>query len=102
MGLYAGELAICREVLGKGRSIEEWRGIATILERKGFPKIDPLFGGRYMPAVKAWLDAYNSVDEISFPKRGEGKCSTKLKLRGSSGPPDKPENVYPIGSRDRT
>ena len=26
------------------------------LERRGFPKRDPLFRGRYWPAVSAWLD----------------------------------------------
>jgi hypothetical protein len=69
-GLYLSEPEIARFVLGPKR-ITEWRGIAAILERDGFPKVDPLFGGRYAPAVRAWLDAYNRVANITPPRRGK-------------------------------
>jgi hypothetical protein len=33
------------------------------LENYGFPKADPLFKGRYWPAVRAWLDAHAGLRE---------------------------------------
>jgi hypothetical protein len=100
MSLYLTEAEVAREVLGPKR-ISEWLAIASILERDGFPTVDPLFGGRYMPAVRAWLDAYNRVDNISPPRRGK-ESWPEPKRQGSSGVGAKPENVFPIGSRERT
>lgn len=50
-------LAVC------GKNAAQWPSIAPLLEREGLPTIDPLFGGRYVPAVKAWLDAKNGLGE---------------------------------------
>ncbi len=33
-----------------------WAAKVIILERQGFPKIDPIMGARYLPAVRAWWD----------------------------------------------
>lgn len=55
MPLFPCEVDIARAVLGPGR-VSEWKAIAIILERQGLPRIDPMFGGRYWPAVKAWFD----------------------------------------------
>lgn len=98
--LYPKEAEIAEFVLGHGR-FEEWRGIATILERDGFPKIDPLFGGRYLPAVSAWLDAYNRVATIAPPRRGR-ETWPEPKHRGSNGDQSRVENVVPIGMREKT
>jgi len=38
-----------------------FRSAIRELERQGFPKVKPLFRGRYWPAVKAWLDAFERV-----------------------------------------
>jgi hypothetical protein len=53
--LFATEEEIARLVLGPGRTAE-WKGMATVLERKGLPAIDPQAGRRYWPAVKAFFD----------------------------------------------
>jgi hypothetical protein len=98
--LYLSESEIARLVLGAKR-VSEWRGIAAILERDGFPKVDPLFGGRYAPAVRAWLDAYNRVANITPPRRGREKWP-EVERPDSSGGSGKTENVLPIGMRDRT
>lgn len=42
-------------VLGHGKYIH-WRAVVSLLEGRGFPKIDGLMGGRYVPAVKAFFD----------------------------------------------
>jgi hypothetical protein len=42
------------------------------LERHGFPKADPLFKGRYAPAVRAWLDAQAGLGK-SAPQIEDGE-----------------------------
>lgn len=66
--LYPEEEEIARLVCGKKR-VGEWRGLAVVLERDGFPRIDPQFGGRYWPAVKAFLDQRNHVADHGFDRR---------------------------------
>jgi hypothetical protein len=48
--LYPDEAEIARRVLGE--RAQEWPGKVTVLERDGLPKIDPLMGGRFWPAVR--------------------------------------------------
>lgn len=68
--LYAGDLEIGRAVLGPKRACE-WKALAGLLEAAGLPKIDPLFGGRYVPAVKAFLDRHNGL-MVSAPIAPDG------------------------------
>ncbi len=58
--LFPDEAEIARLIVGPKRAAY-WRGTAVVLERDGFPRIDPQFGGRYWPAVKAFLDARNHL-----------------------------------------
>ena len=61
--LYPDEAEIARRVLG-GRA-QEWPGKAAVLERDGLPKIDPLMGGRFWPAVRQWfLDRHGLVGQL--------------------------------------
>jgi hypothetical protein len=60
MPFFSPEREVAREVLGPGH-VAEWRALATILERRGMPQIDPMFGARYWPAVRAWLDYRHGV-----------------------------------------
>lgn len=50
---YPDEREIAALLLGKERA-HRWPEIATIEERHGFPRVDPLYGGRYWPAVQAF------------------------------------------------
>jgi hypothetical protein len=54
--LFASDEAIGEAVLGRDRKCE-FHGLATLHERDGMPKISPVWGGRYVPAVKSFLDA---------------------------------------------
>lgn len=65
--LYADDLAIGAAVLGFKRACE-WRDMAPLLEMRGLPKIDPLHGGRYTPAVKAFYDKDNGLSEVAVLK----------------------------------
>ena len=68
--LYATDDEIGEAVLGYDRS-GEFKGLALLLERQGMPKIVPLLGGRYVPAVKQFFDSYNGVS-TSAPAAPDG------------------------------
>jgi len=53
--LFASDEAIGEAVLGRNRR-GEFHGLATLHERDGMPKISAVWGGRYVPAVKLFLD----------------------------------------------
>ena len=53
--LFADDATLGTALLGSHRS-REWREIAALLESRGLPKMDPLMGGRYVPAIKAFFD----------------------------------------------
>lgn len=36
-------------------SEKRWRPVVQHFERQGFPRVDPLVGKRYWPAVETWL-----------------------------------------------
>jgi hypothetical protein len=112
IALYASEEQVAELVLGPGH-LRDWKDRAVILEREGLPKIDPMMGGRYLPAVRTFFDLRNGVysnrskpvlmkpdgkDNFSCPK-------PKQKLvpptrPASTGENAAPENVFPIGSPD--
>jgi hypothetical protein len=59
--LYPDEAEIALLVLGSRRA-RDWPAVAAIDERKGLPKIDPLYGGRYWPAVARFYSIKNGLD----------------------------------------
>lgn len=53
-------------ILGPTRA-KMWPGLAKVLERSGLPKVDPMFGGRYWPKVRLFLDDMNGMgDDMSL------------------------------------
>lgn len=70
--LYPPEDEIARAVVGPERA-KAWDGIATVLERRGFPKKDPTFGGRYWPAVKAYLDRRHGLNQADTVTNADGE-----------------------------
>ena len=53
--LFASDAEVGAALLGTKRA-SEWRALVALYERQGFPKIDPVMGGRYVPAIKAFFD----------------------------------------------
>lgn len=47
-----------------GQSVGDWQAKSVVLERNGLPRIDPLMGGRYWPAVKQFFDRCHGVSNI--------------------------------------
>src|SRR5215470_16090752 len=72
--LFASDEAIGEAVLGRERR-GEFHGLATLHERDGMPKISAVWGGRYVPAVRAFLDAqYGLAAAVPLAPNGvEGK-----------------------------
>jgi hypothetical protein len=53
--LFPSEAQIAELVVGRERA-KDWPMIAQSLEKRGFPKIDTLHGGRKLKDVLAWYD----------------------------------------------
>lgn len=68
MPLFPCEADIARAVLGPGH-VNDWKILVPSLERQGLPRIDPLFGGRYWPAVKLWFDRRAGITNVTIPAR---------------------------------
>jgi hypothetical protein len=69
--LFADEKSLSEAVLGRGK-YTHWRAVVSLLERRGFPTIDGLMGGRYWPAVKAFFDREYGVHgaaQVSAPHK---------------------------------
>jgi hypothetical protein len=52
--LYPDEKELGRLILGSRAAT--WPGVAAVWEKEGLPRVDALTGGRYYPAVQAFLD----------------------------------------------
>lgn len=76
--LFADDKAIGTALLGEKRA-GEFKGHATLLERRGFPTIDPRFGGRYVPAVRAFFDREYGVTNAQPRNPGGAEDPTKWK-----------------------
>jgi hypothetical protein len=65
-GLFPNEAEVARRL---SQAPSEWRAKAEVLERDGLPRIDPLMGGRYWPAVLAWWNRRYGIStiEVSQP-----------------------------------
>ena len=53
--LFATDAELGVALLGRARA-SLWGNLAQAFEREGLPRNDPLMGGRYVPAVKAFFD----------------------------------------------
>lgn len=68
--LYLSESEIAVRVLGG--DAKRWPEIAGIWERQGLPRIDPLTGKRYWPAVASFLDRHNGLKTEIVPAQADG------------------------------
>ena len=69
--LFPDEAEIAVAVLGQARA-KQWPGLAVVLERNGLPRVDPQFGARYWPAVKAFLDRRAGMERDRQPDQDPG------------------------------
>jgi hypothetical protein len=68
-GLFPSEAEVARRLSQDARS---WAAKAHMLEREGLPRVDPIMGGRYWPAVEAfWNRRYGLSNVQVFQPDGE-------------------------------
>ncbi|BEV44743.1 hypothetical protein [Afipia carboxidovorans] len=79
--LFATEEQLASAIMGTG-SLVAWKNVVAKLEADGFPRIDGLHGGRYVPAVKRFYDDLYGV-------------------RPDRRPPPEPDRPAEIGKWDR-
>ncbi|WP_316196867.1 hypothetical protein [Bradyrhizobium sp. SZCCHNS3053] len=72
--LFASDDELGEAVLGWERR-GQFRALAELHERSGFPKVHPIFGGRYVPAVKHFLDSMHGLAPV-LPLAPDGKEGT--------------------------
>lgn len=65
--LYPSESELAKLVLGEKASPSDWKAKVAVLEKSGFPIVDPLMGGRYWPSVRAWLDRWHGLSDKVTP-----------------------------------
>jgi hypothetical protein len=68
-GLFPREAEIAKRL---GQTPSQWAAQAIILEREGLPRIDPLMGGRYLPAVRAFFDRRRGLRSSNVPAAVDG------------------------------
>jgi hypothetical protein len=69
--LYLSEACIAHRVLGSGAK-GRWEAIAAVWEREGLPRIDPMTGCRYWPAVRSFLDRRHGLSQSVLPSTADG------------------------------
>lgn len=69
LSLFACDRDIAIAVVGKSRADMWMKTVIPQLERKGFPKVDPLHDGRPVPLVKKFYDGYFGITAGSPPRR---------------------------------
>ncbi|GJE79662.1 hypothetical protein HNR51_001113 [Methylorubrum thiocyanatum] len=79
--LYPDEAELARVVLGPKRA-KAWGGLAAVLERSGLPKVDPMMGGRYWPAVREFLDRYHHTGDHASSRR-QGRSEEGVHASGA-------------------
>lgn len=68
---FARDDDLAAALMGTGNT-SLFRSIVPLLEARGFPKVDGLMGGRYVPAVRAFFDREYRVrgeQQVSAPHR---------------------------------
>ena len=60
-GLFPCEAEVARRL---SQDAERWAATAIVLERDGLPKIDPLMGARYWPAVQAYWNRRYGLSRV--------------------------------------
>ena len=59
--IFATDLQLGAAIVGKQRAAMWMKSVIPQLERRGFPRIDPLHDGRPVPLVKQFYDGYLGI-----------------------------------------
>ena len=75
--LYPSEAELAVLVLGRARA-GQWPAVASVLEKRGLPPINPRYGGRFWPAVVRFFHIEEGLDQgtphgTASPSAGRGR-----------------------------
>ncbi len=84
--LFPSEQQIAELVLGHERA-KEWPQIVAVLEKRGFPRIHPVMGGRRLADVLHFFSSENVSPQPALP--GQQRSFTVARYA-----PDGPENPH--------
>ena len=70
LSLYLSETEIAARVLGQDAN--RWPEISAMWEREGLPRVDPLTGRRFWPAVEIFLLRRHGLDAKHVPAQTDG------------------------------
>lgn len=79
--LFAADQQLAVAIVGKERAAMWIKSVVPQLERKGFPRVDPLHDGRPVPLVVKFYDAYLGVTAGFAPVDGEERLGQFSKRR---------------------
>lgn len=68
--LYMSEPDIAVRVLGT--DAKRWTDLAALWEREGLPRIDPITGKRFWPAVETFLMRRHGLTNTFIPAQADG------------------------------
>lgn len=82
--LFATDKQLAVAIVGRSRADMWVKTVIPQLERKGFPRIDPLHDGRPVPLVKKFYDGYFGITAgftVAAPDGGEDWSKWKKSKR---------------------
>ncbi|GAJ91061.1 hypothetical protein [Rhizobium rhizogenes] len=83
--LFATDQQLALAIVGKERASMWIKTVIPALERKGFPRIDPLHDGRPVPLVKKFYDGYFGITAGFSAAAPDGKENLGVWKRSRSG-----------------
>lgn len=79
--LFATDQQLAVAVVGKSRAVMWVKSVIPQLERKGFPRIDPLHDGRPVPLVQKFYEGYFGITAEERLGQWKGRKSAEKKVR---------------------
>lgn len=79
--LFATDQQIAVAIVGRERAAMWIKTVIPQLERKGFPRVDPLHDGRPVPLVKKFYDGYLGITDGLGAVDGEERLGEWSKRR---------------------
>ena len=55
-----------------GVGAKDWAALAAVWEREGLPRIDPMTGMRFWPAVQSFLMRRHGISDAAVPTQPDG------------------------------
>jgi hypothetical protein len=75
--LYPSEAELAVLVFGRARA-GQWPAVASVLEKRGLPPINPRYGGRFWPAVVRFFHIEEGLDHNTASPSAERGRSVRI------------------------